>query len=135
MGSIAAHWYFRHPWVAVLRYNYTYTTTSITTHTVDIGFGYQFDPSTRAGPVVPAASYGFSSPERNEVTAMIGRSIVNNFQSPKGAAWALEYRRRLTPYIDVTGAFLDEGDSGVIKRRGLTAEVWAVRESSIIAQP
>jgi Outer membrane protein beta-barrel domain len=128
MGSVAANWYFHYPWVATLRYNYTWTSASITTSTYQIGLGYQFDPASRLGPVVPAASYGFADPEHSELTVMIGESIVNNFHSPTGAAWAIEYRYRYTPYVDFTATALDEGDSGVVKRRGLALEAWIGRE-------
>ena len=94
MGSVAAHWYFHYPWVLQLRYNYTYTATSITTQTYELGFGYQFDRASRPGPVVPPAQYGFTFPERSEVTAMIGESIVNNLHSPSGTAWPVAYRYR-----------------------------------------
>jgi len=128
MGSAAAHWYFHHPWVLQLRYNYNYTSTSITTQTYEIGFGYQFDLASHPGPVVPPAEYGFVFPERSVITAMIGESIVNNSHSPTGAAWAIEYRYRLTPYIDATAAVIDEGDASVVKRKGVTAEIWLVRD-------
>jgi hypothetical protein len=117
MGSAAATWYFHYPWVFQLRYNYTYTASSITTQTYQFGFGYQFDPSSGRGPVVPPAEYGFTYSERNQVTAMGGESIVNNFHSPKGLAWAVEYRYRLTPYVDVTATVIDEGDASVVKRK------------------
>ena len=128
LGSAAAYWYFRAPWVATLRYNYAYTRTSITTRTYEIGMGYQFETAGRPGPTVPPGSYDFAWPERNELTVMIGQSIVNDFHSPTGAAWALEYRRRLTPYVDVTVAGVDEGDTGVVKRRGIAPEIWISRE-------
>ena len=63
MASAAVSWYYQYPWVATLRYNYSYTTTSITTHTLQIGIGYQFDAWTRAGPVVPRQST--DSPSRS----------------------------------------------------------------------
>jgi len=126
--SLAAQWYFRVPWVLQMRYNRARTPNSIDTDTLQIGIGYQFDPATRPGPVVPAASYPFTSPERNEVTLMAGNSVQNNFQSPHGVAWALEYRRRLNPYIDATATYLDEGDTHVVKRRGVALQGWLTRE-------
>jgi hypothetical protein len=128
MASGTASWYFHYPWVGILRYNYTHTSASITTQTYEFGLGYQFDPASKPGPVVPAASYGFSSDARSEITPMIGFSIVNNFNSPQGAAWGIEYRYHYTPYVDFTVSALDEGDSGVTKRRGLTAQAWLTRD-------
>jgi hypothetical protein len=128
MYSAAAHWYISHPWVLELRYNHIHTSNSISTDTVLFGAGYEFDPSTRPGPGVPAASYGWSSDERNEVTVMAGKSVVNNFHSPEGAAWGIEYRRRLTPFVDVTATAIDEGDAQVVKRHGVAVSAWLVRE-------
>jgi hypothetical protein len=126
--SAAAHWYFRAPWVLQLRYNYVHTTTSINTDTLLIGIGYQFESGSRPGPV-RAGTYGFSSsPERNELTLMAGNSIVNNFHSPHGVAYGLEYRRRVTPFIDATLTLLDEGDTHVVKRKGVAGEGWLTRE-------
>jgi hypothetical protein len=127
MYSAAAHWYFRAPWVLQLRYNYVHTTTSISTDTLLIGIGYQFESASHPGPV-RAGSFGFAGAERNEVTLMAGNSIVNNFQSPHGVAYGLEYRRRVTPFIDATVTLLDEGDTHVVKRKGVAGEGWLTRE-------
>lgn len=129
MYSLAARWYFGHPWVAEARYNHVQTQHSISTDTLLVGVGYEFDATSRAGPEVPVASYDFSSPQRNEVTLAVGTSVLNNYQSPKGVAFvALEYRRRLTPYFDVSVAGLDEGENGVTKRRGVVASASLSRE-------
>jgi hypothetical protein len=128
LGSVAAMWYWRSPWVMQVRYNYARTTTSITTDSLLIGFGYQFEGSTRPGPVVPASTYGFSSKERSELTAMLGNSVVNNFQSPHGVAYAVEYRRRLNPYLDARLTALDEGDAHVVKRKGVAGQLGLTRE-------
>jgi hypothetical protein len=85
-GSVAAHWYFRNPRVIEVRYNYAYTTNSITTHTALIGFGYQFEHSSIAGPLWNTQRYGFyPSGQRFELTGMAGSTVVNNFNSPHGS--------------------------------------------------
>jgi hypothetical protein len=128
IASAAAHWYFRYPWAAELRYNYTHTNTNITTQTYQIGIGYQFDPSSHPGPVVPPAVYGFESDYRRDIALVVGQSIHNNFQSPTGVAFALEYRYRFTPYVDATALLMDEGEAGDVKRRGVAGQVWLMRE-------
>lgn len=129
VGSVAAHWYFRAPWVMELRYNYVHTTTSISTHSLLVGFGYQFEHSGDAGPVLNTAMYDFvPSAQRNELTVMLGNSVVNNFHSPHGVAWGAEYRFRVTPYIDAIGTYLDEGDTHVVKRKGLAGQLGLKRE-------
>jgi hypothetical protein len=124
--SVAAQWYIRAPWVLQLRYNYARTTTSISTHTLQIGVGYQFERSAAPGPV-PPSSYDLSTPHA-EMTLMAGNSVQNNFQSPHGVAWGAEFRERLTPYIDAIGTFLDEGDTHVVKRKGVAGQLGLVRE-------
>ena len=129
LGSVTGNWYFQAPWVMELRYNYAHTTTSISTHTLLVGFGYQFDYSPSPGPVLMPPLYDFvPSGQRSELTVMLGNSVVNNFNSPHGVAWGAEYRYRLTPYIDAIGTYLDEGDSHVIKRKGLAGQLGLKRE-------
>jgi hypothetical protein len=127
LGSLAVHWYFSAPLVLQLRYNYAHTTTSITTDTLLIGLGYQFEGSTRPGPVVPPGHQAYPS-DHDEVTAMLGNSVVNNFHSPHGVAWALEYRDRFTPSVDGVATFLDEGDTHVVKRKGVAGQLALVRD-------
>lgn len=124
--SVAAQWYFRAPWVLEMRYNYARTTTSISTDSLLLGIGYQFESATAPGPV-PPSHYDLSTP-RAEMTLMAGKSVQNNLQSPQGTAWAAEFRERLSPYIDAIGTFLDEGDTGVVKRRGVAGQLGLVRE-------
>ncbi len=126
--SVAAHWYWRAPVVFQVRYNFAQTSTSISTNTLLIGVGYQFESASRPGPVVPALLYGYSSEARSEFTAMLGNSVVNNFHSPHGIAWGLEFRERVTPYIDAVGTLLDEGDAHVVKRKGAAGQLAVVRE-------
>lgn len=129
LGSVAAQWYFRNPWVMELRYNYAHTTTSITTHTALIGFGYQFDSSSTPGPVWNTQRYGFYPPDqRFELAVMAGGTVVNNFNSPRGVAWGAELRYRVTPYIDAIGTYLDEGDARVVKRKGVAGQLGIKRE-------
>jgi hypothetical protein len=129
LGSVAAHYYFRNPWVMELRYNYAHTSTSIKTHTLLFGFGYQFEHGASAGPVHNTRLYGFvPDDQRNELTVMAGKSVVNNFNSPHGVAYGAEYRYRVTPYIDAIGTWLDEGNARVIKRRGPAAQAGIKRE-------
>ena len=125
--SAAAHWYLRAPWIVQLRYDRAQVPSSIDTNNLLLGVGYQFDRAERAGPIVPAPAYGFVSSERNELTALLGSTTVNDFQSPHGTAWVIEYRRTLTPYVDASATLIDEGDAEVFQRHGLAAQIWAGR--------
>jgi hypothetical protein len=131
LGSVAAQWYFRNPWVMELRYNYAYShvSSSITTNTLLIGFGYQFDRSSNVGPVWNTQRYGlYPSNQRLELTVMAGSTVVNNFNSPRGLARGAELRYRLTPYIDAIGTYLDEGDARVVRRQGGAGQLGLKRE-------
>ncbi len=128
MYSAGARWYIRHPLVLELRYNHIQFADSIGTDTLLVGVGYEFDPGTRPGPGVPAATYGWSSDARNDLTFMAGKTVVNSFHSQEGAGWGFEYRRRLTPFIDFTATFLDEGHEGAVNRRGVAVSAWLARE-------
>lgn len=130
MYSVAAHWYAGTRWVVQLRYNHVEAHSSIDTDTLLLGIGYQLDAATRPGPIVPPASYGFATDDRNELALLVGKTIVNNFESPNGPAWALQYRRQLTPYIDASVTALDEGEAGDVKRRGLAPQIWLERRFS-----
>ena len=125
--SAAVHWYPKSPWIVQLRYNRAQVGSSFSTDSVLLGIGWQLDAASRPGPVVPPASYGFASPDRNEIDGFIGKTVVNNFQSPEGAAWMVEYRRNLSPYVDITGSILDEGDAKAIKRQGVAGQLWLTR--------
>ena len=92
-----------------------------------IGLAINHESASHPGPV-RAGSYGFAGAQRHEVTLMAGNSIVNNFQSPHGVAYGLEYRRRVTPFIDATVTLLDQGDTHVVKRKGVAGEGWRTRE-------
>jgi len=59
---------------------------------------------------------------------MAGGAVVNNFSSPRGVAWGAELRYRLTPYVDVIGTYLDEGDARIVKRRGVAGQLGLKRE-------
>jgi hypothetical protein len=125
--SAAVHWYALAPLLVQVRYNRAETPNSISTDTLLVGIGYQFESGDRPGPAVPPRSYGFSSPDRNELTLMLGSTTVNDFSSPTGTAGVLEYRRLLTPHVDATASAIDEGEAGPVKRRGLAAQIWTGR--------
>ena len=61
---------------------------------------------------------------RNELTMLVGRTIVNSFGSEPATASSIEYRRSLLRNVDWTIAWLDEGDNSMILRNGLTTQLW-----------
>lgn len=125
--SAAVHWYPKAPWIVQLRYNRAQVGSSFSTDSVLLGIGWQLDAAKAPGPIMPPGRDGFSSSARNEIAGFIGKTIVNNFQSPEGAAWMVEYRHNLSPYLDITGSIIDEGDAKAVKRQGLAGQLWLAR--------
>ena len=81
---------------------------------------------------------GFNSPSKtsvlseassgkNEITMLLGETVVNNIDTKRPLAKNIEYRRTLWKHIDWTGSYLDEGKSGLIDRRGGAVELWAMQ--------
>jgi len=96
------------------------------TTAVMLGVGYQLDAPDSPG------MRDFALPRtykvtNNEVTLMAGASILNSIDSQTSAAEAIEYRRGLTNYLDVTLGYLHEGSGGALRRDGATAQLWLTR--------
>jgi hypothetical protein len=57
-----------------------------------IGLGYQLDYSSEQRPSGEAAPHGEKT-TNNEITAFVGQTIVNSFNSRSSTAESIEYRR------------------------------------------
>jgi hypothetical protein len=90
-----------------------------------LGVGYQLDYSQGHSPSTVAQTSEKTT--GNEVTVLIGRTIVNSCDSEKSTAQSIEYRRGIWRYMDWTIAWIDEGDNRLIRRNGILSQVWAVR--------
>ena len=64
---------------------------------------------------------------QNEVVIYSGQTIVNSFNSQHGMSAMIEYRRNMYEYLDISAAFLNEGDSNVIRRNGIILQAWPVK--------
>ena len=91
-----------------------------------VGLGYQLQAPQEPGYRARPASQRRRT-TNNEITAFIGRTVVNSFGSERSVAVALEYRRGIARYIDWSFAIIDEGDPAVIRRNGLVTQLWAIR--------
>ena len=90
-----------------------------------LGIGYEFDDQPAAD-LAPAPNV-WSSPARNEVAFLGGRTVVNDFSSEASLATSIEYRRALDDHLDWTFAWLHEGQPRLGRRNGLVSEIWLVR--------
>jgi hypothetical protein len=127
MLSLAATWYTDTPLLLQLRTNLVLGAGNMKTLSAVAGIGCQLESPPTPGPL-PRPTPRLESLFRNEVTLFSGRTIVNSFSSEHSLAAAVEYRRRVLPYLDATGGWLYEGDNRLLRRDGLTAQVWGVHD-------
>jgi hypothetical protein len=122
--SADAAFYLGKRWVLRTEVNRTVAgSKSIDTFDFLLGLGYQLTAPESPGPRDWAESQSEKT-TNNEVTVFLGRTVVNSFESEKSAAAAIEYRRGLTRYFDVSASFLYEGDSQVVRRGGFIVQGW-----------
>ena len=127
IASLDAAYYVGKRWITRLQVNRTWApSTSVDTWDFLLGLGYQLTAPDEPGPR--------SLPERqaqpttrNEVTAFVGQTVVNSFNSQNSVAASLEYRRGLGQYFDVSAAFLYEGNSQLVRRGGFIVQGWLGR--------
>ncbi len=127
VSSLAATYYTGRPWFLQLRANRVLAHNSIDTRSLMLGVGYQLEPVDERGPI-KSPPYQWNKTTSDEFTLFAGRTIVNSFESEQGVASAFEYRHGLARFIDGTLGFINEGDARLIRRKGVTAQLWAVRE-------
>ncbi len=124
MASLDAAYYLGKRWITRLEVNRTWASSqSIDTWDFLLGVGYQLTPPDEPGP----RDWPLRQEEpttRNEITAFVGQTVVNSFNSPNSVAWSLEYRRGLSQYFDVSLSFLHEGDARLIRRGGFIVQGW-----------
>ena len=127
IGSLAATYYTNSPWLWQLRANRIVAPNSIDTTALMLGVGYQLEPAAERGPLA-FAPYQANKTTSNEITVFLGRTIVNSYESENAGAFAVEYRHGLARHVDVSVGYIDEGDTALLRRSGVTAQLWAVRE-------
>ncbi len=124
--SLSATWYTRNRWLLQARMNWIQAAHSFDAWSAVLGIGYQLSAPSAPGPR-PRPPHQEEWTTRNEVTLFAGQTIVNSFHSQSSIASSFEYRRGIGRYWDASIAWLNEGDSRVVRRNGLIAEIQAVR--------
>jgi hypothetical protein len=119
--SLAATWQTQTPWFVQLRANRIHARNSFGTTSLLLGVGYRLDAQASDKPATGASAYGA------ELTLYAGQTIANNFNSERSKATSIEYRHALSPRIDWTVAWLNEGDPHQERRDGLATQLWMVR--------
>lgn len=127
LSSLAATYYAKNRWIYEARLNRVVVINSINTTSMLFGIGYQLER-----PSVPGTS-AVSPPQTekttaNQITLFFGQTIVNSFDSQRDTARAVEFRRGVSPHLDWSVSWLNEGDARLIRRDGVIGQVWLVHE-------
>ncbi len=124
--SVRAAYYTSHRWLAQLQVNRTQVFSGPNTTSLMFGIGYQLDAPDTPGPRDRAAGRA-GRVTANEVTAMLGETILNSRRSPTALGGSLEYRRGIAKYVDWTATYLYEGAKQSVRRNGIASQVWLTR--------
>ena len=125
--SVAATWYTESRWLLQARVNWAAVDRHFDTLSAVAGIGYQLDAPSAPGPI-PKEPRQQEKTTYNEITVFLGQTIVNSPGSEHSIAAGIEYRRGLWRYLDWTVGWLYEGNNRLIRRDGLTTQLWLVRE-------
>ncbi|MDR5775907.1 MULTISPECIES: hypothetical protein [unclassified Caballeronia] len=126
MFTLRAAYYFDNRWIAEMKLNRVQAFGGPDTTALLFGIGYQLDAPDGRGPraYAPSRSTNVTS---NEVTVMLGRTILNSLDSESNLSESVEYRRGLWHYVDFTASYLHEGGHVQSRRDGIAAQLWATR--------
>jgi hypothetical protein len=124
--SVRAAYYASSRWITQLQLNRVHVQRGPDATSLMFGVGYQLDAPGTPGPR-DWASGSTHKVTNNEVALYLGKTIVNSTSSPSALGGAIEYRRGLAKYLDVTLGYLHEGSSKVARRDGVTSQLWATR--------
>lgn len=124
--SVRAAYYASNRWIMQLGLNRIQVQRGPDATSVMFGIGYQLDAPSTPGPR-DWPSDSAAKVTDNEVTVYFGKTIVNSTSSPSAFAGAIDYRRGLMKYLDLTVGYLHEGSSKSARRDGLTSQLWATR--------
>ncbi|RII26334.1 MAG: hypothetical protein CXR31_11625 [Geobacter sp.] len=126
MANVAATWYTKSRWFCQLQGYWVRGGQSFDTLTALAGIGYQLDAPPSKGPDVKGTHLTERTTE-NELTVLGGETIVNISGPGHSRAVALEYRRGLWRFVELTAGARYEGRSDLIDRYGLTTQLWLAK--------
>ena len=123
--SLAVTWNTESRWLLQARVNNVWLNRNIDTISLLFGVGYQLDPEPLPGTRTTGSPQTWSK-TNNEITALLGRCIVNG-PHDNSFAFGIEYRRGIARYLEWTVGYIDEGDNTAIDRKGITTQLWPKR--------
>lgn len=134
VGSLSATWHTESGWMVQLLGNYVVADSNINTASILLGIGYDLDKlgrpnSIRSVKPQPATNADNDVKDmNNEITVFLGGAIINaSKNSQTSISTGIEYRRGIVPYLDWTIGWLYEGDMDLLRRGGLTTQVWPTK--------
>lgn len=126
LWSMRAAYYFDRRWIAQAQLNHVQAFGGRDSTALLFGIGYQLEEKGGPGPRERAVPR-ISKVTNNEITVMLGKTILNSNNSESATAGSLEYRRGLWRYVDVTASYIHEGGHIQSRRDGVAAQLWATR--------
>lgn len=126
LWSVRAAWYFDRRWIAQMQLNHAQVFGGRDTTALLFGVGYELDGNDEPGPRQRPISRT-TNVTKNEVTAMLGETILNSNGSESAFAESVEYRRGLLRYVHVTASYIHESGHIQSRRDGIAAQLWATR--------
>lgn len=124
--SLRAAYYNRSGWIGIAQLNSVQAAGARNSTSLLFGIAYQLDgddkPGSRERPQV-------RTPEiiKNELTVLIGDTILNSLDSQTSPAETVEYRRAIGRYIDGTISYFHESGHAEPRRDGMAAQLWMTR--------
>ena len=125
--SVALTGYFADRWYYRFNYNRIAPSGQINVNTLTAGMGFWFgqDRKPTTGKLGDAPNEKAYVSER-ELTLFGGQSVLNTFLDQKSLAYAAEYRQGLMSHVDWTASAIYEGNPKIVRRSGISAQIWAV---------
>jgi len=123
--SLAGLWTMQNPWVIQLQSNYI-KTDHFDTYSAMLGLGYRLNYHQEHN-TFSSERMSLENMGNNEVTVSIAQAIINSRKSPRAAAQSIEYRRHINSYLDLSAAFINEGNNDLADRDGVLLQAWLVR--------
>lgn len=120
IATVSLTWRWQRRWIARLSLNEIHAPANVDTRTLLLGVGYR-----TGGPPDGAGEEAYQP--RNELDALVGQTIVNSLQSGRSMTYAVEYRRRVARFIDISGAWLRDSQRADGRHSGVMGEVWLVK--------
>ncbi|MES2743138.1 MAG: hypothetical protein V4754_19615 [Pseudomonadota bacterium] len=124
MYSVSANWNFGNRWFAQVQANRIVPRGKGGSTSILVGAGFHFDG-------VPGSKLHLNGPSSDDtITVSLGQTIINSLDSERARAYSLEYRRAISPYVDWSVSWINEGNEAATRRNGLTSQLWLIRSLS-----